>query len=628
MAIGDRQHPLLRYLKRIRVSAGSSGVSDAELLRRFAASRDEAAFELLVWRHGAMVFGVCSRVLIDASAAEDAFQAVFLALARKASEVSRLVAPAGWLHRVAVRIALKTRTATQRRQAREAKQESPPQPLSAEVVAETAELAALLHDEIDRLASRYRMPVVLCYLEGKSYEEAAKLLGWPTGTVSGRLARAREVLKKRLLRRGIAVPAAGVAALMPRSVDASMFAPLTAATARGAAAYAAHHAVAEIGFATASQLANGAIRTMYVAKLKGAALACIAASFITVGTGASYSRLRASVDTSTSEFVAAAMDDREEEAAADDKLPPGTADQVLATRQKRESANNLRQIVLAQHNYHDVNKHFAGDITDKQGGKLLSWRVAVLPYLGEAALYEQFNKDEPWDSPTNKKLLSRMPQVYRVRSQKGNATETFYQGFAGAGTMFDPAKKVGMIDVTDGTSNTLFVVEARSSVPWTKPQDLEYDASKRLPELGGFYPDVFLGATADGAVHTLKRNFKESAMRAAIIRNDGTILNFDDLQEATAAPGARVRTVEATAGEVAQLRAEHRKLLDAVRIIENDVTRARQELKDLLKGTISDGEAEKLAQEIAKLRDYLARQKEQLDRLKERISEIKKSSTK
>jgi RNA polymerase sigma factor (sigma-70 family) len=176
-------------------------VSDAELLARFARDRDQAAFELLVWRHGSMVFGACRRILRDAHLAEDAFQAAFLILARKAGSVRAGGSVAGWLHRVARRVAI--RAANQRTRTEPLAADPPGRPSPTP----DAELSAILDAEIDRLPDRFRLPVVLCYLDSRTTEDAAKLLGVPRGTILSRLATARQRLAARLTRLGITAPA-------------------------------------------------------------------------------------------------------------------------------------------------------------------------------------------------------------------------------------------------------------------------------------------------------------------------------------------------------------------------------------------------------------------------------------
>jgi RNA polymerase sigma factor (sigma-70 family) len=186
-------------------------LSDSDLLGRFLARRDEAAFEALVQRHGAMVLGVCLRVVGQAQDAEDAFQATFLVLARKAASVQPPAAVGRWLYGVAYRTALKARAAAAKRRAKERQAPSPGAPHAQDC---GVEIRAVLDQELSRLPEDYRAAVVLCDLEGLTRREAALHLGWPEGTVAGRLARARDLLASRLTRRGVALAAGGLATVL------------------------------------------------------------------------------------------------------------------------------------------------------------------------------------------------------------------------------------------------------------------------------------------------------------------------------------------------------------------------------------------------------------------------------
>jgi internalin A len=238
--------PLTSILSRIRrISAEVGGASDAQLLERFASNRDEAAFELLVWRHARLVFGVSRRVLRDLQDSEDAFQATFLTLARHARRIARREAVASWLYKVAYRVALAARHRRARRgacerQVREADRLAAAP--DADESAENRELRRVLDLEIGRLPERFRAPVVLCYLEGKTVDEAAVQLRCPRGTVASRLARARERLRVRLAGRGLA-PSAGLALISsvevaprPLSVVPTLMAAVPGYAAGGVAA--------------------------------------------------------------------------------------------------------------------------------------------------------------------------------------------------------------------------------------------------------------------------------------------------------------------------------------------------------------------------------------------------------
>jgi RNA polymerase sigma factor (sigma-70 family) len=215
----------------VRRTAGAPGlasVPDRELLERFLKSRDEAAFELLLWRHGALVLNVCMRVLQDTHLAEDVFQLTFLTLARRAGTIARAESVGSWLYKVAYRTALRARTRAGTVAALDRSETEPALPGKECDPAEAAawsELRPILDAEVNRLPEHYRSAFILCYLQGKTNEEAAQELGCPKGTVDSRLARARERLRDRLGRRGISL------AMLPFTVTLMHYAseaPLTA----------------------------------------------------------------------------------------------------------------------------------------------------------------------------------------------------------------------------------------------------------------------------------------------------------------------------------------------------------------------------------------------------------------
>ena len=200
---------------------------------------------------------------------------------------------------------------------------------------------------------------------------------------------------------------------------------------------------------------------------------------------------------------------------------------------KKLSGNNLRQIGLAFHNYHDQLGSLPPQaILSKDGKPLLSWRVAILSYVEEDALFQSFKLDEPWDSEHNKPLLARMPKIYApVLGKTKNPYSTYYQVFVGKGAAFEQNFNMRIPDnFPDGVSNTFFGAEAREAVPWTKPADLEYDPKKPLPTLGGLYPKSFLVIRADATVMEVKKDFDEKKMRLAIGRDDGQVFDVDSLK--------------------------------------------------------------------------------------------------
>jgi RNA polymerase sigma factor (sigma-70 family) len=192
-------------------------LDDRTLLQRFSGAKDESAFENLVRRHGPMVLGVCRRVLDNTHDAEDAFQATFLVLARKAHSLRNPELLANWLYGVAQRTARKAKVLAARRSQKE-RQAFPMAALNPTGNDEDGqEIRALLDQELERLPAKYRLPLILCYLEGMTNEEAARKLGWPVGSMSYRLARGRELLRQRLAQRGQVLPSAAFAVMLART---------------------------------------------------------------------------------------------------------------------------------------------------------------------------------------------------------------------------------------------------------------------------------------------------------------------------------------------------------------------------------------------------------------------------
>jgi RNA polymerase sigma factor (sigma-70 family) len=257
--------PFRGTLRRLRLLASPPAVCDvpdSELLERFVRRRDEAAFAALVYRHGPLVNGVCRRVLGQRQDAEDAFQATFLVLARKAGSIRKGQALAGWLYEVAYHLALRARAGAARRRAQERRTTSMKR-ATADSAAER-ELQAAVDEELQRMPDEHRLPLVLRYLQGKTLAQVARELGCPPGSVAWRLRRAREVLRERLARRGLALPAVGlgilpVAAVSPALADATARAGVLFATSKTAAT-----GVASAG---ALILAHGALRAMLHGKL-------------------------------------------------------------------------------------------------------------------------------------------------------------------------------------------------------------------------------------------------------------------------------------------------------------------------------------------------------------------------
>lgn len=256
-------------IQRLFETGSLSGLSDWQLLDRFARLGDQIAFELLVSRHGPMILGVCRRILRDPTDVDDAFQATFLVLIRRARSLGPGDILAAWLHGVAFKVATRARSdrARRARREREAMKLAPPAPDRAD--ADLA-LREVIDQEIERLPWKYRAPVALCYFEGLTHDEAARRLNWPLGTVKGRLARARALLGERLSRRGITTPAGAlIGSLGIEGVGrAAVSEPLLAATLRAAVRIAEGAAWTTVVSVNVANLARGVFTAMLFSKFK------------------------------------------------------------------------------------------------------------------------------------------------------------------------------------------------------------------------------------------------------------------------------------------------------------------------------------------------------------------------
>jgi Protein of unknown function (DUF1559) len=201
---------------------------------------------------------------------------------------------------------------------------------------------------------------------------------------------------------------------------------------------------------------------------------------------------------------------------------------------RARTIDNLKRMGLAMSGYAAANHgRFPAAAIGKDGKALLSWRVALLPFLDVyrgARLYRKFRLDEPWDSPHNKALMEDIPPEYEAVTGKAPVPySTYYQGFVGPGALFDGNEGTKIADVTDGVGWTLMIVEAAKPVPWTKPEDLSYDKGKPLPKLGGQFEDGFYVAFADGSARFVSRQVAPDTLRALIMCRDGEAVAFDKL---------------------------------------------------------------------------------------------------
>jgi RNA polymerase sigma factor (sigma-70 family) len=520
MKIGT-QGSVLRSIQTLFSVGSVGGMTDGQLLEEFLSRRDEgaeAAFAALVALHGPMVWNICQSVLPDSHAAEDAFQATFLVLVRKADSIRHRDALGAWLYGVARRVALRAKTSAAVRRQHERQVPEMKGTPTPNLDPSRREQLEVLHEEVDRLPEKYRVAVVLCHLEGRTHAEAARLLKCPIGTVSIRVARARELLRDRLSRRGLALPAAlaGVTLLSETASAAAIPNGLAKSTIKVAMHVAAGKAVAAgVVPAAVTQLTKGVIKTMSMTKLTVIATGVLAAGIITAGAG-----LLAASGGPAQVIRGAAP-----AAGAPAQAEPDEG-QARAT-----SMNNLKQIGLAMHNFaaQGGTASFPPPAITADGKPTLSWRVAILPFLEQQELYGKFHLDEPWDSPHNKLLLNRMPDVYAPVIKKNEPNDsTYYQVFAGPGSIFDGIDGTRLQDIKDGTSMTILVVEAGKAVPWTKPEDLRFEKDKPLPKLGGIFKDGFNAGFGDGSVRYLSKTTDPKILRALITRNGGETIAGDE----------------------------------------------------------------------------------------------------
>lgn len=276
---------VLGYLQRV-ANPHSVGLDDAQLLDQWRNQRDPLAFEVLVWRHGAMVWNVCRRILGREQDVEDTFQATFLTFLHKADTIGQGRFLGSWLYKVAYRTALRARAASARHTVHEQLDANLPE---AATTGEESwdEIGPMLDEEVNRLPEKYRLPFVLCYLEGKTTDEAARDLGCPRGTIGTRLAWARERLRSRLTQRGLTLSAAGLTTLLvEKAAAASVPAPLVLSIVKAATFPTAGKALAAgVVSARAAALSHGVLQTLFLAKFKTIALMLFVLGILGSGAG-------------------------------------------------------------------------------------------------------------------------------------------------------------------------------------------------------------------------------------------------------------------------------------------------------------------------------------------------------
>jgi RNA polymerase sigma factor (sigma-70 family) len=339
---------VILHLRRTVLLRDGAGLTDGQLLTDYISRRDEAALAALVHRHGPMVWGVCRRVLHDYHDAEDAFQATFLVLVRRAASVASRELLANWLYGVAHQTALKVRATVAKRKERERQVTEMPEP----AVAESdlwRDLQPLLDDELSRLPDKYRSVIVLCELEGKTRKEAARQLGCPEGTVGGWLARARVMLAKRLTKRGVALSGGVFAAVLSQKAGAGVPPSLVSSTIKAANLLAAGQAATTGAISVkVAALTEGVLKSMLLTKLKVAAAVVLVAAVTLAVAGGSLSQptLVAQEPASQPPFVAAAEKQPAQQKKVEVILVKGdiiTKDSVIA-RSKLEIEAGLKKL--------------------------------------------------------------------------------------------------------------------------------------------------------------------------------------------------------------------------------------------------------------------------------------------
>jgi RNA polymerase sigma factor (sigma-70 family) len=338
---------VLRHIRGLVAAEDLGALPDRELLDRFVRRRDEAAFAALVRRHGALVLGICRRLLRDAHDAEDACQAVFLVLARKAASIRPHASLASWLHGVAYRVSANLKRQVARRRALEEPVGDVPDAGPAEP--SWREVRAVLDEELNRLPERIRAPLVLCYLEGKTRDEAARELGWGLGTLRGRLERGRKLLRARLTRRGLALSCALLAGLL--SAKAAALPPtLAVAIVHSAGPVAAGEAPAGVVSERVAALLEGVLRAMLLTRRKIVTAVLFTLTLAGLGAGlAAYGP-----------FAARQADARPAaRTAREDDPPPARrpVDRAELAKNRSQSRENLKKLALAMHAYADDTGH-------------------------------------------------------------------------------------------------------------------------------------------------------------------------------------------------------------------------------------------------------------------------------
>jgi RNA polymerase sigma factor (sigma-70 family) len=511
---------VVAYVRRVAGPSSAAALSDGALLQHFLQEQDAGAFDALVQRHAGMVLGVCTRVLRHRQDAEDAVQATFMVLIRQGKSMISHANFAGWLHGVALRTSLYIRRRAARRRLVENLCSPPSAKGDPALDAIWKDLRLVLDDELGRLPAKYREPLVLCYLEGQTNEQAARILGWTKGTVSGRLARARDLLRVRLTRRGLTLSGAIlVTTLFERGAPIASASLIQATVKTGVGVAAGTTAASSPVALTAQEV----LHTMAISKLKLTLTIAGTLSLLLAGSGY---HGRAMFNLVEQDQPPASQK------AETTKQPPAEENpQVKEAMARTKSANNLKQLLLALHNFHDTYGRLPGvAITSTDGTPLLSWRVAILPFIEQDNLYRQFHLNEPWNSAHNRTLIGKIPMLYVRPGEAPKAPfKTYYRSFVGPDAFFSGHGGRKMPDsFPKGTSNALAIFEAGEGVVWTAPDEIPYSVERPLPPFGNWFTNGFHIGLMDGSVRMLPHKFDETIMRGLISVAEGQVVPIPD----------------------------------------------------------------------------------------------------
>lgn len=485
--------------------------TDESLLSQFIAQKDESALKQLLEKHATLVMSVCRQVLRNRHDAEEAFQETFVKLIKKADSIRSSGSLSSWLYRVAYRESMAiVRRSTPK--TTEPISEEPIMPEQDNPAHEFDELQ-ILHEELNDLEEKYRGPLVLCYLEGKSQKEAARELNVTLASIKASVASGREQLQKRLLRRGVAMSVM-LAAWETSQASAGTFVTSAVIKSTFSHCLSSHVAAAtttgttSISSLTVSKtgLTKG-VTWMAISTGKKVGIGVISAMLLLGGTGTmltvwlnkSPETIQQQTGTSPSPANAEASSIIEQ---------PQTID--VDSQQKKQTMQTVRTFGLYLHNYYSTMGKFPEAIEYNADGSVPhSWRVEILPFILQEqkikkgmsrAEYGQlihacgYNVDQPWDSPENSKMIAKMPDAFRHPKAENDSNSSGFLAITGPGTFFDLKADRDQFD----SAHTILIATSENDEPWTKPFDLIY-GSKETPALGGFGFGGFHAVTLDGA---------------------------------------------------------------------------------------------------------------------------------